>query len=47
MAGDDAGGAVATPVIFALFDWCQRALGYQPRTKPVSGPTAKSGADRQ
>jgi rod shape-determining protein MreD len=28
-----AGGAVATPVIFALFDWCNHALGYQPRTE--------------
>ena len=26
-----AGGAVATPIIFALFDWLNRALGYQPR----------------
>jgi cell shape-determining protein MreD len=26
-----AGGAVATPVIFALFAWCNHALGYQPR----------------
>jgi hypothetical protein len=26
-----AGGAVATPVIFALFGWCDHALGYQPR----------------
>jgi len=28
-----AGGAVATPVIFALFEWCGRTLGYQPRTE--------------
>jgi rod shape-determining protein MreD len=26
-----AGGAVATPMIFALFNWLNRALGYQPR----------------
>jgi rod shape-determining protein MreD len=26
-----AGGAVATPIIFALFDWSNHALGYQPR----------------
>jgi hypothetical protein len=25
-----AGGAVATPFIFALMDKCNRALGYQP-----------------
>jgi len=28
-----AGGAAATPVIFAMFDWCGRALGYQPHTE--------------
>jgi rod shape-determining protein MreD len=28
-----AGGALATPVIFALFDWCNHALGYQQRTE--------------
>ena len=28
-----AGGAVATPVIFALFGWCEHALGYQPQTE--------------
>lgn len=27
------GGALATPVIFALFAWCDRALGYQPRNE--------------
>lgn len=25
-----AGGAIATPIIFSLFDWCNHALGYQP-----------------
>ena len=28
-----AGGAAATPLVFALFDWSNRALGYQPRTE--------------
>jgi hypothetical protein len=28
-----AGGAAATPVIFALFEWLGRALGYQPHTE--------------
>jgi hypothetical protein len=28
-----AGGAVATPVIFALFEWFSHTLGYQPRTE--------------
>jgi hypothetical protein len=25
-----AGGALATPVIFSFFDWCNHTLGYQP-----------------
>lgn len=25
-----AGGAAATPILFALFDWCSGALGYKP-----------------
>jgi cell shape-determining protein MreD len=29
-----AGGAAATPFIFALFNWFGRALGYQERTEP-------------
>jgi rod shape-determining protein MreD len=33
-----AGGAVATPVIFAVFDWCQHALGYQPQTETSFRP---------
>ena len=33
-----AGGAVATPVIFALFDWGHRAFGYQPRTETSFRP---------
>ncbi len=33
-----AGGAVATPVIFALFDWCNHAFGYQPRTETSFRP---------
>jgi hypothetical protein len=44
MAVMTAGGAVATPFIFSLMDWCNRALGYRPRTKTVSAPTAKSSA---
>jgi cell shape-determining protein MreD len=28
-----AGGAVATPVIFALLNWCNHAFGYQPRAE--------------
>ena len=33
-----AGGAAATPLLFALFDWCNRTLGYQPRTEPSFRP---------
>jgi rod shape-determining protein MreD len=33
-----AGGAVATPVIFALFEWCNHALGYQPRIESSFRP---------
>ena len=33
-----AGGAVATPVIFEFFTWCQHMLGYQPRTEPGFRP---------
>jgi cell shape-determining protein MreD len=33
-----AGGAVATPFIFALFDWCGRALGYPQRVEPGFRP---------
>jgi rod shape-determining protein MreD len=32
------GGAAATPLVFALFDWCNRALGYQPRTETSFRP---------
>jgi rod shape-determining protein MreD len=33
-----AGGAAATPLVFALFDWCNRTLGYQPRAEPSFRP---------
>jgi rod shape-determining protein MreD len=33
-----AGGAVATPVIFALFDWCGRAFGHPLRTETSFRP---------
>ncbi len=32
------GGALATPVIFALFNWCQHTLGYQPQTETSFRP---------
>jgi hypothetical protein len=33
-----AGGAIATPVFFTLFDWCDHTLGYQPRTETSFRP---------
>ena len=33
-----AGGAVATPVIFALFNWLHRVFGYRPRTETSFRP---------
>ena len=29
-----AGGALATPLVFGFFDWCDNALGYKPRVEP-------------
>jgi hypothetical protein len=33
-----AGGAIATPVFFIVFDWFDHALGYQPRTETSFRP---------
>ena len=33
-----AGGAVATPMLFTLFQWCDDALGYKPRTETSFRP---------
>lgn len=41
-----AGGAVATPVIFVLFEWCQGTLGYQPRSEPSFRPDREIRRDR-
>jgi hypothetical protein len=41
------GGAVATPVIFALFEWCNHALGYQPRTETSFRPDREIRRDRK
>jgi len=32
------GGAVATPIFFTLFEWCDDALGYKPRTETSFRP---------
>ena len=42
-----AGGALATPVIFALFDWCNRALGYQPFTETSFRPDREIHRDKK
>jgi len=41
-----AGGALATPIIFALFNWCNHALGYQPRTETSFRPDREIRRDR-
>ena len=33
-----AGGALATPIVFGFFDWCNHALGYKPRTESSFRP---------
>jgi hypothetical protein len=42
-----AGGALATPVIFAVFDWCQHALGYQPQAETSFRPDREIRRDRK
>jgi len=42
-----AGGALATPVIFALFNWCHHALGYQPQTESSFRPDREIRRGRQ
>jgi rod shape-determining protein MreD len=42
-----AGGAVATPILFALFGWCNHALGYQPRTETSFRPDREIRRDKR
>jgi hypothetical protein len=42
-----AGGAVATPFFFALFQWCDDALGYKPRTETSFRPDREILRDRR
>lgn len=42
-----AGGAVATPVLFALLDWCQHAFGYQLRTETSFRPDREIQRSRE
>jgi rod shape-determining protein MreD len=41
-----AGGAVATPLIFALFDWFNRAFGYKVRTESSFRPDREMRRNR-
>jgi cell shape-determining protein MreD len=42
-----AGGAAATPVFFTLFEWCDDALGYKPRTETSFRPDREILRDRK
>lgn len=41
-----AGGAAATPVIFALFDWCHDTLGYRPSSETSFRPDREIQRDK-
>lgn len=41
------GGAVATPVLFTLFEWCDDALGYKPRIEISFRPDREILRDRK
>jgi hypothetical protein len=42
-----AGGAVAAPIVFEFFNWCQHAFGYQPRTETSFRPDREIRRGRQ
>lgn len=42
-----AGGAAATPVVFAFFGWCDHALGYKPVTENSFRPDREILRDRK
>jgi hypothetical protein len=42
-----AGGALATPIIFSLFDWLNHALGYQPRKETSFRPDREILRDKR
>lgn len=42
-----AGGALATPVIFSLFAWCRKTLGYQPLKETSFRPDREIQRDRK
>ncbi len=41
-----AGGAVATPVLFSFFAWCDQMLGYKPRAEVSFRPDREIRRDR-
>ncbi|MGH7943219.1 MAG: hypothetical protein ACREFR_19340 [Limisphaerales bacterium] len=41
------GGAIATPVFFTIFEWCDDALGYKPRTETSFRPDREILRDRK
>jgi hypothetical protein len=42
-----AGGALATPVLFTLFEWCQHALGHPPQTETSFRPDREIRRDKK
>lgn len=42
-----AGGAAATPLLFAIFEWCDHALDYRPRTETSFRPDREILRDRK
>lgn len=42
-----AGGALLTPVIFGLFDWCNKTFGYQPLTQTAFRPDREIRRDKK
>jgi rod shape-determining protein MreD len=42
-----AGGAAATPIFFALFDWCNHAFGYQLQTESSFRPDREIHRDKK
>lgn len=41
------GGAVAAPILFAFFEWCQHTLGHKPRTETSFRPDREIQRDRR
>ncbi|HZF01991.1 MAG TPA: hypothetical protein VE344_08860 [Methylomirabilota bacterium] len=42
-----AGGALATPIIFGLFDWCNHTFGYQPLVQTAFRPDREIRRDKK